>query len=476
MFEKGKTAQVAAEMRNNKLTLLGISESRWTGSGQRRLATGEMLLFSGHEEEDAPHTLGVALMLSTMAQKALIGWEAHGPRILTATFRTKIQRIIMDVIQCYAPTNETDEAEKDDFYDRLLRITQSRPQQNILIVTGDLNAKIGGDNTGFEEIMGQQGLGKMNDNGERFANLCATSSLVIGGSLFQHKRIYKATWVSPDHHTENQLDHVCIKKKFRRSLQDVRVKRGADVGSDHHLLVARLKLKLKKNYVGEIGNRKRYNLSLRKENTHREEFKLTLSNKFQVLQELLEEESIDHKWHGLREALTSTCQEVLGPKKTDHKEWISAETFRKIEERKKKKDAVNKSRTRTTKQIAQKEYAEANKNVKKSFRKDARNFVDMLANEAEEAAHYGNMRQLYSTIKMLSGKVKTCTERPIKDKNGKTIPDVEGQKNRWREHFEELLNRPEPRNPPDIQPAENDLPINCEAPTKEEIRRAINHL
>ena len=203
---------------------------------------------------------------------------------------------------------------------------------------------------------------------------------------------------------------------------------------------------------------------------------MTLSNKFQVLQELLEEESIDHKWHGLREALTSTCQEVLGPKKSDHKEWISAETFRKIEERKKKKDAVNKSRTRTTKQLAQKEYAEANKNVKKSFRKDARNFVDMLANEAEEAAHYGNMRQLYSTIKMLSGKVKTCTERPIKGKNGKTIRDVEGQKNRWREHFEEPLNRPEPRNPPDIQPAENDLPINCEAPTKEEIRRAINHL
>ena len=180
MFEKGKTAQVAVEMRKNKLTLLGISESRWTGSGQRRLATGEMLLFSGHEEEDAPHTLGVALMLSTTAQKAFIGWEAHGPRILTANFRTKIWRINMDVIQCYAPTNETDEAEKDDFYDRLLRITQSRPQRNILIVMGDINAKIGGDNTGFEEIMGQQGLGEMNDSGERFANLCATSSLVIG--------------------------------------------------------------------------------------------------------------------------------------------------------------------------------------------------------------------------------------------------------------------------------------------------------
>ena len=75
-------------------------------------------------------------------------------------------------------------------------------------------------------------------------DICALNKLVIGGSIFPHKRIHKATWVSPDHTTENQIDHICISKKFRRSLQDVRVKRGADVASDHHLLTARLKLKL----------------------------------------------------------------------------------------------------------------------------------------------------------------------------------------------------------------------------------------
>ena len=56
MYETGKTAQVAAEMRNYQLALLGISETRWTQSGQKRLMTGELLLFSGHEEENSPHT------------------------------------------------------------------------------------------------------------------------------------------------------------------------------------------------------------------------------------------------------------------------------------------------------------------------------------------------------------------------------------------------------------------------------------
>ena len=61
---------------------------------------------------------------------------------------------------------------------------------------GDFNAKIGMDNTGYEDIMGTHGLGQMNENGERFADLCALNQLVIGGSIFPHKRIHKATWIS----------------------------------------------------------------------------------------------------------------------------------------------------------------------------------------------------------------------------------------------------------------------------------------
>ena len=78
------------------------------------------------------------------------------------------------------------------------------------------------------------GIGKMNENGEMFADLCSFNRLVIGGSVFPNRRTHKATWVSPDHRTENQIDHICISQKFRRSMQDVRVHRGADAASDHH--------------------------------------------------------------------------------------------------------------------------------------------------------------------------------------------------------------------------------------------------
>ncbi|VDP41651.1 unnamed protein product [Schistosoma margrebowiei] len=89
MWETERAIQNAAEMTRYNLEILGISETHWTQVGQQRLTSGELLLYSGHEEENAPHTQGVALMLSKQAQNALIGWESHGPRIIKASFKTK---------------------------------------------------------------------------------------------------------------------------------------------------------------------------------------------------------------------------------------------------------------------------------------------------------------------------------------------------------------------------------------------------
>ena len=114
-------------------------------------------------------------------------------------------------------------------------------------------------------LWGAQGLGIMNENGKRFADMSSTNKLVIRGSIFLHKRIHKATWVSPDHVTDNQIDHFYISKTFRRSLQDVRVKRGADAASDHHLLMATLKL----NRNGMESTIKRRSSTLNFWKTHR---------------------------------------------------------------------------------------------------------------------------------------------------------------------------------------------------------------
>ncbi|VDP79635.1 unnamed protein product, partial [Schistosoma curassoni] len=101
---------------------------------------------------------------------------------------------------------------------------------------------------------------------------------------------------------------------------------------------------------------------------------------------------MEDNWKGIKEALTSTCQEILGLKKYYHKEWISIETLDKIRERKNKKTAIKNSRTRAENVQALAEYIEANKQVKRSIRADKKKYVEELAKTAEKAAREGNMK------------------------------------------------------------------------------------
>ncbi|VDP58054.1 unnamed protein product [Schistosoma mattheei] len=142
-----------------------------------------------------------------------------------------------------------------------------------------------------------------------------------------------------------------------------------------------------------------------------------------------------------QKALSSACHEVLGLKKHHHTEWISIETLDKIKERKNKKTAINNSRTRTEKVQAQAEYVEVNKQVKKSIRADKKKYVEELATTMEKAAREGNMKQLYDTTKKTSREIQSV-----------------------------------PTNPPDIEAAHTDLPIDVNPPTTEEIRMAIRQI
>ena len=65
---------------------MGLSETRWISTGKTILATGEVVLYSGHHEEDSSHTEGVAFMVTKEASKVLIYWEPISSRIITASF------------------------------------------------------------------------------------------------------------------------------------------------------------------------------------------------------------------------------------------------------------------------------------------------------------------------------------------------------------------------------------------------------
>ena len=110
---------------------------------------------------------------------------------------------------------------------------------------GDLNAKVGSDNLNFERVMEREGCGVQNEYGERLVEWCAFNNMLIGGTLFLHRNIHKLTRTSPNGWDQNQIDHLMVNSMWRHSLLDVRVRRGADASSNHHLVTAKVRLKLR---------------------------------------------------------------------------------------------------------------------------------------------------------------------------------------------------------------------------------------
>ena len=241
MYQSGNLAQVSREADNYGLKILGISEMRWTGSG-RMTSNGRTVLYSGQTEH---HQSGVGLILSKEAARCLIGWEPVSDRILTARFQSCHTKTT--VIQVYAPTEDSAEADKDAFYNQLQDTFNRIPDHDVKILMGDLNAKIDGDRTGMELVVGPHGSAqKTNNNGERLLLFCSVNSLAVANTFFAHKDIHKKTWRSPDGKTNNEIDYLCISQRWKTSIKDVKACRGADVGSDHHLVRAMLQLRLKR--------------------------------------------------------------------------------------------------------------------------------------------------------------------------------------------------------------------------------------
>ena len=158
-------------------------------------------------------------------------WEPINERLIRARFNSKYCKLTS--IQCYAPTNDSEDDVKEDWYEQLQAEVDKVPQHDMLLVMGDMNAKVGSDNTDRERAMGSQGCGTINNNGERLVNFCLNNNCAIDGIILQHKDIHTLTWKSPDGKTVNQIDHVVINNKWRRPFNDVHTCRGrkTDQGS-----------------------------------------------------------------------------------------------------------------------------------------------------------------------------------------------------------------------------------------------------
>ena len=148
------------------------------------------------------------------------------------------------VIQAYAPTVMLKKLKLNSFMKTYKTFWNQHPKKDVLFILGDWNAKVGSQGT--PRVTGKYGLEVQNEAGQRLIEFCQENTLVIEHNFFQQhkKRLY--TWTSADGQYRNQIDYILCSQRWRSSIQSAKTRPGAHCGSEHELLIAKFRLKLKK--------------------------------------------------------------------------------------------------------------------------------------------------------------------------------------------------------------------------------------
>ena len=128
---------------------------------------------------------GVAIIVNKRVRNEELGCNLKNGSMISVHLQGKLFNIT--VIQVYAPTSNTEEAEVEQFYEDLQDLLEQTSKKDVLFIIGDWNAKVGSQET--PGVTDKFGLGMHNEAGQRLTEFCQENALVIANTLFQqHNR------------------------------------------------------------------------------------------------------------------------------------------------------------------------------------------------------------------------------------------------------------------------------------------------
>ena len=190
------------------------------------------------------------------------------------------------------------------------------PRKDVIFIIGDWNAKVGSQE--IPGVTGKYGLGVENKAGQRLTEFCQENTLVIANTLFQEHKRRLYLWTSPGGQYQNQTDYILCSQRGRSSTQSAKTRLGTDCVSDHELLIAKFRLKLKK--IGKTTRPSSYDL-----NQTPYDYTVDVTNRFKGLDliDRLPEELWTEVQDIVQEAVIKT---IHNKKKCKKGKWLSEET------------------------------------------------------------------------------------------------------------------------------------------------------
>ena len=275
LAQTGKLHELTNGLKHYTWHIIGLCEVRWTNHGEHLTDDHHVLYYSGEEDK---HANGVGFLVNKDIKDSVLGCHPISSRLIS--IRLSSTPFNITIIQAYAPTTDYNDDQVEEFYTQLQEIIDKVDKKDILIIQGDWNAKVGADALeDWSNFCGPSCNEKTNGRGLRLLEFSNYNDMVLANTLGEHKASRRWTWHAPNG-THHQIDYIMVQNRFRSGICAAKTRSfpGADVGSDHDLVILNFRVKLKK-IKKPMGTRLKFNLDRLKDPTIVEAFQATIGEK-----------------------------------------------------------------------------------------------------------------------------------------------------------------------------------------------------